>query len=177
MSPAGLVLILMLSGSPANDSSRTERPAFDTSHSPKKAMLLSLCLPGAGQIYNRKFWKLPLVYGGVGTSAWFFFDNNSQYKKHRTEYLFRLNNNGAANDADLTLYSEGQLRTLTDQYRRWRDLSVVAFAAFYALQVVDATVDAYLWRHDTSRDLSYFIRPSFIGATGGMAGLRIGFKF
>ena len=140
-------------------------------------MLLSLCLPGAGQIYNRKYWKLPLVYGSLGASAWFFFDNNKQYRRYRTEYLFRINNNGLSNDAELIVYTDGQLRTLTDQYRRWRDLSVVAFAAFYALQVVDATVDAYLWRHDTSGDLSFYFRPSFATASYGIPGIRFGFKF
>lgn len=150
---------------------------FDTTHSPKKAMILSAVLPGAGQIYNHKYWKVPVIYAAMGTSLYFILDNSKQYKNYRTEYVYRLNNNGAVSNLDLADYSESQLRILTDQYRTWRDLSYVVMAGFYVLQIIDATVDGYLWRHDTSPNLSFEFRPSFVSTAGGMAGFRFRIKF
>lgn len=172
-----LFFLPALSGFAMKDTLKKDRLAFDTTHSPKKAMLLSAVLPGAGQAYNRKFWKMPIVYAAMGTSVYFIIENNRNYKLYRSEYVYRLNNGGSFSNPDLQLYSDGQLRILLDQYRRWRDLSYVALAGFYALQIVDAAVDGYLWRHDTSRDLSFAFRPSFISTTGGMLGFKMRLKF
>jgi hypothetical protein len=148
----------------------------DTTHSPKKAALYSAILPGLGQGYNRKYWKIPIVYAAIGTSVYFIYDNNKNYHRYRDEYLYRLNN-GVPNDTELELYSDDQIRTLIDQYRRWRDISWIATGAFYALNIVDATVDAYLWRFDTGPDLSIRFRPTLFSTTGISPGFRFSFKF
>ena len=151
--------------------------ADDTTHSPKKASIYSAVIPGLGQAYNHKYWKIPIIWAAMGTSVYFIIDNNRNYHQHRDEYLYRINNNGLALDPELEGYSESQLRTLLDQYRRWRDLSYVATGIFYALNIVDAAVDGYFWRFDTSTDLSFRIRPTFISTAGITPGLRFGIKF
>lgn len=155
-----------------------EVSTFDTIHSPKKAAFLSAVLPGAGQVYNHKIWKVPIVYAGIGTSVYFLLRNNKEYKLHRTEYLYRINNNGSTSNPDLERFTDGNLITIIDQYQRWRDLSVVAIAGFYALQIIDATVDGYLWRLDTSDDLSLAFRPSVVQSAFSLhPGLKLQIKF
>lgn len=180
-----LVLILLSSFSAYSVSDTLKEPVkdstvyrgLDTTHSPKKAALLSAVLPGAGQFYNHKYWKIPIVYAALGTTAYFIVDNNRQYKQYRTEYLYRLNNGDNPSDASLVNYSTSQLRTLTDQYRNWRDLSWVVLGAFYAINIVDAVVDAYLWRFDVSDDLSFQFRPTLLNTTQLNPGLRFSLKF
>jgi hypothetical protein len=158
--------------------SQKEVSSFDTTHSPKKAVILSAILPGAGQVYNKKWWKVPIIYAGLGTSVYFFIRNNREYHLHRDEYLYRINNGGLTQNPDLEIYSEGNLRTIIDQYQKWRDLSVVAIAGVYALQLVDAAVDGYLFRLDTSNDLSFHFRPSFIQTPYSFhPALRVKIKF
>lgn len=154
-----------------------QQPDLDTLHSPKKAAIFSAVVPGLGQIYNHKYWKVPLVYAGLGASIYFIVDNNRQYQSYRTEYIYRLNNPGFGQNGDLINYSDSQLRTLADQYRRYRDLTVIACAAVYALQIIDATVDAYLWRFDTSDNLSFHFRPTLLNTTQLTPGFRFLLKF
>lgn len=146
-------------------------------HSPKKAALFSTALPGLGQAYNKKFWKIPVVYAALGVTTYFVIDNRKNYRKHREEYLFRINNPGLTSDADLIGYDDGQLLTIIDQYQRWRDLSYITLGAFYILNIVDATVDAYLWRFDVSDNLSFHIRPSIMATTSLHPGFRLSIKF
>lgn len=155
-----------------------QRVAFDTTHSPKKAVILSAVLPGAGQAYNRKFWKMPIIYAGLGTCIYFLINNNKQYHLYHDEYLYRINNAGAVQNEETARYSEGNLLTIIDQYQRWRDLSVISLAAVYTLQLVDAAVDGYLWRFDTSDDLSFRFRPSLISSPYSVVpALKIRIKF
>ena len=158
--------------------SQVEKSTFDTTHSPKRALFLSAILPGAGQVYNKKWWKVPIVYAGLGTSIYFLIRNNREYNLHRDEYLFRNNHGGLTQNPDLEIYSDGDLRTIIDQYQKWRDLSVISIAGVYALQLVDAVVDGYLFRLDTSSDLSFRFRPSFIQTPYSFhPALRVRIKF
>lgn len=151
---------------------------FDTTHSPKKAVILSAVVPGAGQVYNRKWWKVPIIYAGLGTSVYFLIRNNQQYNLYRNEYLYRLNNSTPNTGSDLINYSDANLLTIIDQYQKWRDLSVIAIAGVYALQLVDAAVDGYLFRLDTSNDLSFRFRPSLIQTPYSLhPALRVRIKF
>jgi hypothetical protein len=86
--------------------SQKEVSSFDTTHSPKKAVILSAILPGAGQVYNKKWWKVPIIYAGLGTAVYFFIRNNREYHLHRDEYLYRINNGGLTQNPDLEIYSE-----------------------------------------------------------------------
>ncbi len=111
--------------------------SFKEAHSPHKASIYSLCLPGLGQAYNRKYWKIPLVYGCLGGSAYFFWDNRQQ-----------LN---ATNDYFKSLYANNEEPTALEIANRNalrvnRDIAGIAFVLSYVLQVVDATVDAHFYR-------------------------------
>lgn len=136
----------------------SDTTAADTTvHDPTTATLRSVVLPGLGQIYNEKYWKVPIVYAGIGGSIYFIDRNTRNYKKFRGALIAR-------NDPDRTddfegIYNEEQLRTLKETYRRWRDLSYISLVGFYVLQIVDANVDAHLHGFDVSDDLSLRIRP------------------
>jgi len=146
-------------------------------HSPKKAALFSAALPGLGQAYNRKFWKIPVIYAALGVTTYFVIDNSRNYKRYREEYIYRINNPGLTNDTELSVYDDGQIRTIIDQYQRWRDLSYITLGAFYVLNIVDATVDGYLWRFDVSENLSFHLRPSLSATTRLYPGFRLSIKF
>ena len=104
-------------------------------HKPARATLYSAILPGAGQAYNRKYWKVPIVLGGLGVSYWFIRDNNEQYQRYKTAYLDVVH--GRSDEFD-GLYTGDQLRNVADTYHRWRDLSYVALGLVYVLSIVDA---------------------------------------
>ena len=139
-------------------------------HQPARAAIYSAIIPGAGQVYNRKYWKVPIVLGGLGVSYWFIRDNNKSYQRYKTAYLDVVNGrpdefNGA--------YSADQLRSVADTYHRWRDLSYLAFGLVYALNIMDASVDAYFVHFDVSNDLTVHAGPSLGLAAQGAAGMSI----
>ena len=146
-------------------------------YDPRKAAIRSAILPGWGQVYNRKYWKLPIVYGALGTSAYVFFFNLNTYKD--TRFAYRVKYNMRVNGTDSTNYdripdylkpiSEGSLRSYRDSYRRDIDYSVIFFILLWGLNVVDAAVDSHLKSFDVSPDLSFRIKPGhsrMAGTTG-----------
>lgn len=127
---------------------------------PKKAALLSAVLPGAGQIYNKKYWKLPLVYGALGTAGFLFVNNRYWYQQYRTAYINDLDTNNAISQFALQGISTGQLREAADASRRNMEYAAIGFALVYVLQLVDATVDAHLFHFDVTDDLSLNWQPA-----------------
>ncbi len=125
------------------------------SRTPQKAALYSALLPGLGQIYNKKYWKLPIVYAGFGTFI-YFIDRNSRYYNDLKQKII---------DPEYEMnyfqgnYTEDQLTRGMEMYKRWRDLSIIGTAGFYVLQIIDATVDAYLFDWDVGEDISLRIKP------------------
>jgi hypothetical protein len=143
---------------------------------PRKAMLYSAILPGMGQAYNKKYWKVPLVYGGlIGFGLVVDFYNN-QGNKYRNE-LFELLNTGQKK-GQLGL-DETQLRTIIDQARRQRDYFLIITGFFYILQMVDAHVDAHLKEFDLNPKLKVKIEPMMENNyyTGTSTGIAIKFRF
>ncbi len=138
-------------------------------HSPRKAAIRSAIFPGLGQIYNKKYWKLPIVYGAMGTSAFVFFYNYTSYKD--TRFAYRVKYNMRVNRTDSALYasidpnlkplSEESLRFYRNQFRRDIDYSVIVFLVLWGLNVVDATVDAHLKAFDVSPDLGLRFRAGY----------------
>jgi hypothetical protein len=123
---------------------------------PKKATILALTLPGSGQIYNKRYWKAGLVYaGGVGIYMAYRFNQDS-LNAYQTEYINRLNGD-TASYGNLSTQS---IRNFRNQHRRYRDISLLGFAALYALQVIDANVDAHLQEFRVNKDLSLKVKPS-----------------
>ncbi|MCA1764599.1 MAG: DUF5683 domain-containing protein [Cryomorphaceae bacterium] len=133
-----------------------ESPDFEE-HSPKKASILSAVLPGAGQVYNKKYWKVPIIYGGFAVAGYFLNDNLKQIRIFKEG--FQAENDGNPNTENTTGFSSPQLVDFIDQYKTWRDWSYVAFGIIYILNIVDASVDAHLFHFDVSEDISMNVAP------------------
>jgi hypothetical protein len=125
-------------------------------HSPAKAALFSAVLPGLGQAYNHKYWKIPIVYVGLGAMTYFIIFNQQQYNTYNSALKIRTN---GGIDPYYNIYTTDALISARDYYHRFRDLSVIGFAAFYLLNVVDAEVDAQLFTFNISDDISMRFSP------------------
>ena len=139
-------------------------------HQPARAAIYSAVIPGAGQVYNRKYWKVPIVFAGLGISYWFIQDNNKEFQRYKTAYLDVLNDRPDEFDGQ---YGADQLRDVADTYQRWRDLSYVAVGLVYALNIIDASVDGYFVRFDVSKDLTLHAGPALDLAARGTPGLTL----
>ena len=158
---------------------------------PTKATWLALVIPGGGQIYNRKYWKLPIFYGGFAGCAYALTWNSKMYKDYSTAYKDAMNGNMQSSSITDLLppgykISETQLKELLrkrkDTYRRYRDLSIFAFIGVYLLSVIDAYVDAELSNFDITPDLSMKVEPAVIdnrinNSSNCSVGLQCSFRF
>lgn len=140
---------------------------------PQRALWLALLLPGAGQIYNRKYWKLPIFYGGFLGCVYAFTWNQQMYLDYSQAYLDIMDDDPATKSYEAMLPynydiagNTSRLQTLfkkkKDYYRRYRDLSAFCFAGVYLLSVIDAYVDAQLSEFSISEDLSLRVSPAVI---------------
>lgn len=145
-------------------------------HSPTKATLMSACLPGLGQFYNKKYWKIPIIYAGAGLIAYFAKSNSDSMKVYKNAYKQRVDN--IALDSFHNKYTTDDLLQLKNYYRRNLELTVIVAAGIYALNILDATVDAHLFYFNLSDDLTMKVTPVFIPfARYSMTGLSLTFKF
>ena len=141
---------------------------------PKRALWLALVFPGGGQIYNRKYWKLPLIYGGFMGCLYAMSWNDGMYKDYSQAYLDITDDDpGTASynnylhlgakidDTNKSRYEE-IFKSRKNKYRRWRDLSFFVMVGVYALSVIDAYVDAELSQFDISKDLSLKVEPTIM---------------
>lgn len=143
---------------------------------PRKATLYSAVLPGLGQAYNKKYWKIPIVYAALGISAERFFSNQKEYKRVRNAFILKSDNdplNDTLIDADLQRLSVNALSFYRRQFRQNMDYSVLFFIIFWGLNVVDATVDAHLKYFDVNDNLSMRLRPSLL--PNNTAGITLSF--
>ncbi len=147
----------------------------------KRALWLALVLPGAGQVYNRKFWKLPIIYGGFTGCIYAMTWNNQMYHDYSQAYMDIMDNDPTTesyknflhlgteiNESNKSRYQE-IFRKRKNRYRRWRDLSIFASIAVHALSVIDAYVDASLSEFDISEDLSMRVTPVVLGNDGAIS--------
>ena len=150
----------------------------------KRAMWLAIVLPGAGQIYNRKYWKLPIIYGGFVGCAYAITWNNQMYHDYSQAYMDIMDDDpttdsynqflhlGATIDAsNMDRYKE-IFRKRKDRYRRWRDMGVFVMIGVYAFSIIDAYVDASLSEFDISDDLTLRVEPAFMNSKIGRASCR-----
>ena len=121
--------------------------------SPKKAAILSI-VPGVGQFYTEKYWKIPIIYSALITSAYYINDNNDQYKMYKNTYLNRMNGHN-----DNLNYTNSELIILKDYYKRNREISVMLFSLTYLLNIIDASVNAHLFEYEVNENLSIQIEP------------------
>lgn len=123
---------------------------------PSKAAFYSAVLPGLGQIYNKKYWKVPLVYGALGTTIYFYISNNNKYHAYRDAYKRRLE---GFNDDEFTYLDNSRLIAAQKFYQNNRDLSALLTGLFYILNIVDANVDAHLMQFNVNDNLT--VKPDF----------------
>lgn len=144
-------------------------------YDPKVAARRSALIPGWGQIYNKKYWKVPIVYGALGVTGYIFFDNIKTYKEYKFAYAARIKaQSGIPSDSadyyklkDIyKVLSPGSIRTARDDFRRYVDYSALIFVLLWGLNVVDATVDAHLKGFDVSPDLSLHLKAGYSDFAG-----------
>lgn len=121
---------------------------------PAKAAFYSAIVPGLGQAYNKKYWKVPLVYGALGVSIYYYLDSNKKYHQYRDVYKRRLE---GYSDDKFSYYDNDRLISAQKFYQRNRDLSSLFVVGFYILNIVDANVDAALLQFNVNENLS--VRP------------------
>lgn len=130
----------------------------DKAHPPVKAAFLSALLPGMGQVYNHKYWKVPIVWAAIGTGIGFIIYNNQLYYDFRFAYITRTDDDPNTYyetvATDFYRNSTSDLPEIADIYRRNRDLSYIVTVALYGLNIIDAIVDGHLYNFDMSDDLS-----------------------
>lgn len=160
-----------------DSSSRKNILAIDTSakkHNPKVATFRSAVIPGWGQAYNKKYWKIPIIYGALGTTAYVFFFNLKTYKLLKQAIIYRSDTIAANDqlvDKQFINLSTESIRNYRNTFRQNVDYSVLFFLLFWGLNVVDATVDAHLKSFDVTDDISLKIKPGYNPAinTGGLS--------
>jgi hypothetical protein len=184
----------------SNDSLKVVVPVHKVERSPKKASIYAALFPGLGQIYNRKYWKLPIVYGGYAGLIYVLGWNNNQYKDFYQGYRIIAQYSSASmmkpneraivekliNNPSISLdnpsnftYISNYCKTGKDFYRRNRDLTIIGIAALHVLSIIDASVDANLFDFDISDDLSMRIEPMPInlGSPNLIMGLNLSINF
>jgi hypothetical protein len=147
---------------------------------PSKAAFYSAVFPGMGQIYNKKYWKAPIVWGALAIPAYYYQINNSDYKRFRRAY--KLRKNGLVDEFNINgqiVVSTETLETAQEQLRENRDMSLLTGVILYILQIVEASVNAHLLQFNTDDNLSF--RPSIISNPirfdAPTVGLRIKYTF
>lgn len=172
-------------------------------HSPRKASLYSAVLPGLGQAYNKKYWKIPIVYAGFGVFGYFIYFNSTHYNTYKQAYIdfiddemetdsyldligpnvdpgsFDPSRPSDAFSRDNEEWFKTQLENNMNYYKRYRDLSIILTAGWYVFTIIDATVDAYLFTYDISDDISLRMDPKLFSMPGkyNTLGLQFSLKF
>jgi hypothetical protein len=175
---------------PADTLKKKKEPrAVDTArikkHSPHKATLYSMILPGLGQAYNKKYWKIPIVYAGFGVFYYLIDYNNTEYQKWRAAYNHAVSDPDGEEDPvnDYEEYygdNPDFLRDRKNDARRYRDLNYILAGVWYMLNVLDATVDAHLFSWEVDENLSLRMEPhlqSQMGSYKPMGGVRLSLRF
>ena len=144
--------------------------------SPARAAFYSAVLPGLGQAYNKKYWKIPIVYGALGTGIYFYINNNKQYNRYRDAYKRRLA--GFEDDEFFGKINLDGLQRAQKFYRKNKEISLLVTMGIYALNIIDANVDAHLLQYNIDKNLS--LAPHFkfneIDARSDL-GLTLNFNF
>lgn len=174
---------LLIKGNTQADTSGKRLLALDTAirkkYNPKVATLRSAILPGWGQFYNKKYWKIPIIYGALGTTTVVFFYNLGTYKDLKRAVIL-LSDTSKANDTLVSVIYRNiginSLRADRNAFRQNIDYSVLFFLLFWGLNVVDATVDAHLKAFDVSPNITMKIRPSLNSYNNG-PGIALVFSF
>jgi hypothetical protein len=162
------IFFITLDSNGQNDTSSTPK------HSPRKAAIMSACLPGLGQIYNKKYWKLPIIYTGAAAVTYLAIFNSHYYNMYKEAYIFSTDNDSST--VSPYDYTSEDLLTIKNYYRRNLELTYIVAFGIYALNIVDAMVDAYLFEFSVDDNLTMKISPS-VFCYGGKLNTGLTFAF
>ena len=157
-------------------------------HSPERAAMLSAAVPGLGQIYNKKYWKLPLLYGGAATLIYFINFNNNRYKLYRDAYYEAKIGNGFTKEilAEFPFISGNNpqryvntFESYKEDYRRYREYCIFGLIGLYIANILDANIDAYFINFDVSKDLTVQVKPYVDNSllSENIIGLKLSFDY
>ena len=138
-------------------------------HSPNKALIMSAIIPGLGQAYNKKYWKVPIIYGAGGAFVYYLGYYQDKYTKFRT--ALATGEKGQTYVIDGRQYDFESLKTGQDFYRRYRDLNALGITVIYFLNIVDAMIDAHFFYYDVSDNLTMHIQPAVFNNPGATSSL------
>lgn len=152
-------------------------PITKEPHSPHKATIYSLILPGLGQSYNKKYWKIPVIYAGFGFLGYLISTNSKEYKAYKIAYEYEpIDGNIISPNEYYDIYNKEQLKQGRDYYRRNMELSYILTGFWYIINLVDASVDAHLFEFNVSSNLSLRVEPYIMNQPSfnqSIPGLRI----
>jgi hypothetical protein len=150
-------------------------------HSPTKATIMSACLPGLGQMYNKKYWKVPIIYAGFGVMSYFIYTNADEYINYKCAYIESAQGTMNGNYSSLVQrYTTADLLSAREYYRRNLEISILLTAVWYILNILDATVDAHLYTFNISQSLTMRVEPALLPAAPGYkpaGGVKLCFHF
>jgi hypothetical protein len=155
---------------------------LEKEHSPTKATIMSLCLPGLGQIYNKKYWKVPVIYAGFGVFTYLIIFNTDYYLTYKSAYIESFNGDSTGNYSEIVKkYPKESIISVREYYRRNLEITIIFTTIWYLLNIVDAAVDAHLFTYDIKKDLSIRIEPALLPPAGQQrnysSGVRLCLKF
>jgi TM2 domain-containing membrane protein YozV len=128
-------------------------------HSPNKATLFSAVVPGLGQIYNKKYWKLPIVYGAIGVPLYFALSNQKEFNRYKTAYGLRIDGDDTTIDEFDGVLTAESINSTLEFHQRSKDLLYILTGLFYVFNIVDAAVDAHLFYFPKDDNLSFKLQP------------------
>ena len=153
------LFLLIFAYSPFLDAQTIEQENY---HSAKKASIYSAIIPGFGQYYNKKYWKIPIVYASIGTAFSIAKWNQKKYLTYLEAFQYRTDQDETTIDEFENIYSEANLITLKNYHRKNRDLAYIVSVGFYILNIIDASVDAHLFNFNINEDISLYVDPSMM---------------
>ncbi len=177
---SGFLIPILFSALFAHAQNQTDTTVTDSGHCPRKATIYSAVLPGLGQAYNKKYWKIPVIYGTLATLGYFIYDNHAKYQIYKDAYSVRTDEDSLTVDEFVELYTDENLKGLRDYYRRNFELTCIITFAVYALNILDATVDAHLYEFEVNDDLTLKFQPQIspnIVGSPTYGGVKITLKF
>lgn len=148
------------------DSTSADKKKKGKRHSPTKAALLSAALPGLGQGYNKKYWKIPIVYAGFAGLGYAVYYTASEFKNYRNAYRLQVDGDKTTIGSYKGIQDEATLKTYRDYFKKNLDISAICTAVWYTLNIVDAAVDAHLFEWNMKDDLTVSWRPVLMNPTG-----------
>lgn len=151
----------------------------ERNHSPRKAIIFSAVVPGLGQAYNKKYWKMPIIYIAGGALVYYINKYNTEYYYWEKIYDDAVNGNPLPPEYSSGNYNNSQFYELEKFYRRWRDFDIILLTGLYFLNIIDAMVDAYFYEYDIGDDLTLKIEPSLLYNSQKFAstGFKVSLRF